>query len=418
MIDLDKWQEIYFSLKQHKLRTSLTAFGVFWGIFMLVTLLGAGNGLKNGVLLNFGGQTNTIYLWSGSPTQIPYQGLQRGRRINFTDEDVVLIRQQIPEVDILTGNNDLAAWDGAQYVVRGEKHGAFPTKGAHAVTARLKSYNMQAGRFLNEADEAEKRKVAVIGTRVQETLFAEGENPIGKSVEIRGIYFVVVGVFVGPTMGDNAQEEAEKVLVPNATLRYTFNQLGWIGHLTLTPKAGFSAIDLEKKVKDLLLERHHIHPDDVGTIGSFNLQKEYEKVMGLFSGIRIFSWVVAAGTIIAGVVGVGNIMLIVVKERTKEIGVRKALGATSKSIVLMIVQEAVVITAVAGYSGLVVGVLLLETVNRVLGQQGVGMFAKPEVDFSTALIAMLLLVVAGVLAAMLPAYKAAKVDPIVALQDE
>ena len=221
---------------------------------MLVTLLGAGNGLKNGVMRTFGGQTNTIYLWSGSPTQIPYQGLQRGRRINFNDDDVSLIRQQIPEVDILTGNNDLGAWDGAQYVVRGEKNGAFPTKGTHAVTVRLKNYSLQTGRFLNEADETEKRKVAVIGTRVRETLFAESEDPIGKNIEIRGIYFVVVGVFVGPTTGDNAQEEAETVLIPNATLRYTFNQLGWIGNLALTPKAGFSAIVLEKKVKDLMLE--------------------------------------------------------------------------------------------------------------------------------------------------------------------
>jgi len=418
MIDWDKWQEIYLTLKKHKLRTTLTAFGVFWGIFMLVVLLGAGNGLKNGVVGMFGGQANTVYMWSGAPTQIPYAGMQKGRKLALKDEDLVAIRQGCPELDVLTGNNDLGRWDGAQYVVRGTKFGAFPTKGIQPANQQLKAYSMQQGRFINAADIEDKRKVAVIGTRVQETLFDAGENPIGQSIEIRGIYFLVVGVFNGPKSGDNAQEDAETVLIPNSTLRYTFNQLGWIGHIELTPKPGFDAVALEEKVKKIIMERNKVHPDDVGVIGSFNVQKEFNKFMALFAGITAFSWAVAIGTLIAGAIGVGNIMLIVVKERTKEIGVRKAIGATNASIIAMVIQEALVITLFAGYWGLVVGVFLLESIGRLLGGGNGGVFANPEINLSTAFLAMAILVVAAILAALLPASKAASVNPIVALQDE
>lgn len=418
MIDWDKWQEIYLTLKKHKLRTALTAFGVFWGIFMLVVLLGAGNGLKNGVVRMFGGQANTVYMWSGTPTQIPYAGMQKGRRLTLKDEDLIAITQGCPELDVLTGNNDVGRWDGAQYVVRGAKFGAFATKGIQPENARLKAYTMELGRFINAADMSDKRKVAIIGTRVQETLFDPGENPIGQSIEIRGIYFLVVGVFSGAKTGDNAQEDAETVLIPNSTLRYTFNQLGWIGHIELAPKPGFDAVALEAKVKRILMERNKIHPDDSGVVGSFNVQKEFDKFMALFSGITTFSWAVAIGTLIAGAIGVGNIMLIVVKERTKEIGVRKAIGATSASIVAMVIQEALVITLFAGYWGLVVGVFLLESIAAMLGGGNGGVFANPEISLSTAFLAMAILVVAALLAALLPASKAASVNPIVALQDE
>ncbi|MEY4589209.1 MAG: hypothetical protein RL497_1285 [Pseudomonadota bacterium] len=418
MIDWDKWQEIYLTLKKHKLRTSLTAFGVFWGIFMLVVLLGAGNGLKNGVVGMFGGQSNTVYMWSGTPTQIPYAGMQKGRKLALKDEDLAAIRQGCPELDVLTGNNDLGHWQGAQYVVRGEKFGAFPTKGTQPANAKLKAYSTQLGRYINAMDIDEKRKVAVIGTRVQETLFNPDENPIGQSIEIRGIYFLVVGVFKGPKTGDNAQEAAETVLIPNSTLRYTFNQLGWIGHIELTPKPGFDAVALEEKVKKIIMERNRVHPDDMGVVGSFNVQKEFNKFMDLFAGITAFSWAVAIGTLFAGAIGVGNIMLIVVKERTKEIGVRKAIGATSASIVAMVIQEALVITLFAGYWGLAVAVFLLESITKLLGDGNGGMFSNPEINLSTAFIAMAILVVAALFAALLPASKAAGVNPIVALQDE
>jgi putative ABC transport system permease protein len=225
-------------------------------------------------------------------------------------------------------------------------------------------------------------------------------------------------VFSGPKTGENAQEDAETVLIPNSTLRYTFNQLGWIGHIELTPKPGVDAIPLEAKVKSILMERHKVHPDDKGVIGSFNVQKEFNKFMDLFFGIAAFSWVVAIGTLISGAIGVGNIMLIVVKERTKEIGVRKAIGATSSSIVAMVIQEALVITLIAGYWGLAFGVLVLELMGLLVANGNGGMFGKPEINLGTAITALAILVAAALLAALLPASKAASVNPIVALQDE
>ena len=202
-------------------------------------------------------------------------------------------------------------------------------------------------------------------------------------------------------------------------MRTTFNQMGWIGHIQIAPVDGLSSAVLEQKVRGIIMERHKVHPDDSGALGSFNLEKEYIKIQGLFTGISVFTWVVAIGTIIAGVVGVGNIMLIVVKERTREIGVHKALGATSWNVVSTILLETLFLTFIAGYFGLVAGVFLLEGVTSMLESSGErGMFARPEIDFATAAIALFTLILAGALAAILPATKAAKVDPIVALQDE
>ena len=236
---------------------------------------------------------------------------------------------------------------------------------------------------------------------------------------IGGIYFKVVGVFAPSSLGDNAERDSEMILIPNQTLRYTFNQTQFIGHIRLTPKEGVSADIVEQKALSLLREWHHIHPDDKGVFGSFNTEKMYLQLQGLFTGISSFSWFVALGTILAGVIGVGNIMLIIVKERTREIGLRKALGAPASSIVIMVIQEAIIITGVAGYSGLVVGVFTLELVqNATQGLEDLRFFQMAEIDFRTAITAIIALILAGFLASLLPATKAAKVNPIVALQDE
>jgi putative ABC transport system permease protein len=276
-----------------------------------------------------------------------------------------------------------------------------------------------AGRPINALDERERRKVAVIGQRVRDQLFLPGENPVGASIEINGISFQVVGVFKSLQNGGQQQEE-ERVYLPNDTLRYAFNQTGVIGSFVFTPKAGLPASQAESDVKAYLAQINKVSVDDKGVFGSFNLQEEHDKVGGLFTGIEVFSWIVAIGTIFAGAVGVGNIMLIVVKERTREIGLRKALGATPASIVSMIVQESLFITAVAGYSGLVIGALLLESVAKMLNANGgkAGFFGPPELEFGTAMVALAVLVVSGLLASLMPAAKAAGVNPIVALQDE
>lgn len=416
MIDIDRWQEIFFTLKQHKLRTALTAFGVFWGIFMLVIMLGAGQSLQNGANAGFGGRTNTVFVWTSGRTQIPYKGLPTGRRIRLNDGDMAAIRR-IPELGLSSAINNLGGWQSTQFIVRKDKTGTFETSGVETDFFTLAGYELTAGRSINQRDLDERRKVAVIGSAVQGILFEPGEEAVGDELKIGNINFTVVGVF---ETNSNNPGESEKILLSNSTLRTTFSQTDRIGHIQIAPADGFSSVDLEQKVRGLIMERHKVHPDDVGAVGSFNIQKEYDKVQGLFTGIRVFSWVVAIGTIIAGVVGVGNIMLIVVKERTREIGVRKALGATSWNIVSTILLETLVLTFISGYFGLAAGVFLLEGITTILDASGGGggMFAKAEIDFGTAITAMLTLIVAGALAAILPATKAARVDPIVALQDE
>jgi len=418
-IDIEKWQEIFNTLSRHKLRTALTAFGVFWGIFMLTVLLGAGKGLENGVDMGFPKTTNTVWIWSQGTTQIPFQGMPIGRDIALKPGDVQAIAKNVPNVKFITGQNSVGVWDNAPpTTVRKSRNGAFSIQGGFAGMDLINSVSIIQGRSFNPLDEQQKRKVAVIGQRVRDQLFTKDENPLGEDITINGIIFQVVGVFKS-TQNGNQQQEEERIYLPNETLRYAFNQIGRIGSFVIVPVPEVHARVVENDVKMYLAQINKVSPDDK-VFGSFNLQDEHDKVEGLFTGIKVFSWMVAIGTIFAGAVGVGNIMLIVVKERTREIGLRKALGATPASIVAMIMQESVFITAVAGYSGLVMATLLLESIARALNASGgrAGFMGPPEVEFKTALIALTVLVVSGVLASLMPAAKAAAVNPIVALQDE
>lgn len=420
IIDTEKWQEIFSTLRQHKLRTSLTAFGVFWGIFMLTILLGAGKGLENGVIEDFKTIPPTAWIWSQSKTQIPYQGMPVGRTITLRAEDVEGIRNHVPSVGRVYAQNSVGIWGGSPaYTVYKDKNGSFSIQGTHAGMANIHQQVIEEGRYINEMDDEKHRKVAIIGARVKTQLFKPGEKVIGADITISGISFQIVGVYKTSDTNPGSTEE-EKIYIPNDTLRYSFNQVSWVGSFVVIPKPGIHAAVAEQGVKDYLAEKNKVDPKDLGVFGSFNLQNEFDKIYGLFTGIKLFSWIVAIGTIMAGAIGVGNIMLIVVKERTREIGLRKALGATPSSIISMIMQESVFITAVAGYCGLVVSVFILEGVSAVMDANGgkAGMFRHPEVDFKTAITALIVLVVAGVLASLLPAAKAASVNPIVALQDE
>ncbi|HEX7027604.1 MAG TPA: ABC transporter permease [Gammaproteobacteria bacterium] len=416
MIDVDKWQEIYLTVKRHKLRTGLTAFGVFWGVFMLVVLLGAGKGMENGVKQSFDRMENLVFIWSSGKTTLPYAGLSKGREVRLNDDDIKAIMNNVDGVARVAPTNFM----GGQNVEHLDNNDVLEVTGEYPVLIAMQPYDMVEGRFINELDIQERRKVAVIGSRVRQVLFEPGQDPVGRDIQINNVFFQVVGVFNSRRPGEDADRDSERVMVPNTTLRYIFNQGDRVHRLIVMPQPGIRSEIVEQRVDKLLRERHKVHPQDPSGIGTFNMQQEYEKVQGLFSGIRLFSWVVAIGTIIAGAIAVGNIMLIVVKERTREIGIRKALGATPRSIVLMIVQESVVITAVSGYMGLVLGVALLEVVNRLLSALGGGnrFFANPEISFEMASVAICVLIAAGLLAAWLPAAKAAAVDPILALQEE
>ena len=420
LIDVEKWQEIFNTLARHKLRTILTAFGVFWGIFMLTVLLGAAKGLETGANDGFPRVPNCVFIWSQGATQLPYQGLPTGRQIQLKQEDIEAILKDVPTVGMIKGQNSIGVWGGSPpYTVYKSKNGAFSVQGGFAGIENIQSMRIAEGRSFDLWDEQLRRKVALIGQRVRDQLIPKGTPAVRADITINGISFEVIGVFQSLSEG-NQQQEEERIYLPNDTLRYAFNQVGWVGNFVVFPKPGVSALVMEQDLKTYLARRKHVNPDDKGVFASFNLETEYEKVQGLFSGMKAFSWVVAVGTILAGAIGVGNIMLIVVKERTREIGLRKALGATPASIVLMIVQESVFITAVAGYMGLVVGTLLLQVIARALGAGGDAsrFFNRPEVDFRTALVALGVLVISGVLASLMPAARAAAVNPIVALQEE
>ncbi|ACE83479.1 ABC transporter permease [Cellvibrio japonicus] len=421
LIDTQKWQEIFSTLGRHKLRTALTAFGVFWGIFMLTVLLGAGKSLEEGVTSSFRMIPNSVWMWPQGKTQVAYRGMPVGRQISLDSDDIQAIRDNIPNVDKIYPENSVGVWNGVPvYTIYKDQNGAFAVKGTHAGMENMHMQKVTQGRYINLIDEKRRRKVAVIGQRIKELLFEPGQSPIGETITIAGISFQVVGVYKSSSTENVNVTQEEIVYIPNDTLRQAFNQKGWISSFGVIPKQGVHAVVVENEIRDFLYQRKRISPDDKGILGSFNLQTEFEKVYGLFYGIQVFSWIVAIGTIMAGAIGVGNIMLIAVKERTREIGLRKALGATPFSIVAMIVQESVLITAFAGYLGLVAGVLILEAVNHVIAGAGgrIGMFGYSDIDFATALSALAVLVISGLLASLLPAAKAASVNPIVALQDE
>ncbi len=416
-IDWDKWQEIFAALKKQKVRTTLTAFGVFWGIFMLVIMLGFGQGYGNNVDALFGDRKNVVFLWPSNVTQLAYKGLPKGRQILLTQDDVDAIKQKIPDLKTLAGINWLR---GSQYVVNEKNSGSFWVIGTHGGWAALNTNRVVEGRYINQLDEDEFRKVAVIGKRVRPILFKDETEVIGKFIKIQGISFKVVGIYESSEPDSGDQNQSISIFLPNATLRKTFNQMDRFNELLIQPGAHQNTQELETEIKKIIYERQKIHPDDKGVLNTHNSEQEYLQNKNLVDGIIGFSWMVAIGTIIAGVIGVGNIMLVVVKERTREIGLRKALGATPANISLMIVHESLVITLIAGYAGLVAGVALLEAVKAIMINMGKGngMFASPFIDIGTAFTALIVLVVIGALAALLPAIKAASVNPIVALQDE
>jgi putative ABC transport system permease protein len=416
LLDADRWQEIGDMLRSHKLRTLLTAFGIFWGILMLMVLLGAGSGIENGVVSQFGSLRNAVFIWSIHPTTMPYKGFAEGRQIAFLDDDIAAIRRNFSEVALVGASNDL----GAEHIIRGDNADTFMVSGVTPEIYQARGYGLLKGRFINPTDYDQQRKVVVIGTRVRDMLFGRDEDPLGQRLEIKGMSFMVVGVFMSSRLGNSAQRESELVLMPNSTLRNLFGQQHYIAQILLIPKPDVKAKHLESKVKQFLGNRHDVHPDDHIPISSHNMQKEFNKINDLFTGIKVFSWLISIATIIAGVIGVCNIMLIVVKERTREIGIRKALGARPASIVGMITQECLTIICLSGYLGLIAGVFAVEAVSHYVTAANARneYFSNPELDFQTAVIAIVALAVIGSIAAFIPAKKAASIDPVVALRDE
>ncbi len=423
MFDIDKWQEIFATIKKNKMRTFLTGFSVAWGIFMLMILLGSGNGLSNGVAQNFmNDAVNAMWIWRGETT-LAYQGMKPGRTIKFVNEDQDLIKK-VSGVGVASGRYFM----GNTRYSYGKESGEYTTITCQPELIQVENIEIHEGRFINQIDVIQKRKVVVIGADIKKALFKDS-TAIGEYVNINTVPFKVIGVCTEPGSTRN-----RNAYMPLSTAQMIFNGSNQIHNLALTVNAetlGESQA-IEEQIRNVLGKKHKFDAKDDGAIGLYNKLENYIQTMKIFQAIKIFIWIIGLGTLIAGIVGVSNIMLIVVKERTKEIGIRKALGASPASVVGLILLESIMITTVAGYIGLVMGTGLMEMINYFMvqsaevaaaaaengGRAGESVFLNPTVDFNIAVSATLLLIVAGAIAGYIPAKRAARIKPIVALRDE
>ena len=408
----DGLQEILFTLRQNKLRTLLTAFGVFWGIFMLILMLGAGRGMQNGVYEGFGGDVMDFIIVYTGTTSVAYNGMGLGRYVQMNSEDIQAIKQQIANVRFIASENQT---EGATITYE-KKLGNFGVHGIPDDYFKIKeSVPFNLGRKINPLDQQENRKICELGSAVVEKLFAKDFDPVGKDVRVNGVVLKVVGVFHDKA---NRGRDSERIYIPDSTYRKVFGSGNNVQTIWLRPTQGADGFALEKKVIELLQRRHSVSPADKRAVSSFNMAEPAKMVKGLFLGINAIIWFVGLGTLAAGIVGISNIMIITVKERTREIGIRKALGATPKNIVATLLMESILVTSVAGYMGMVLGVALLELVALGLRSSGAKLdfFQNPEVDFQVAITAIILLVVVGALAGLVPALKAARIMPIEAMR--
>jgi putative ABC transport system permease protein len=414
-LDLDTWQEIWATLRKNRLRALLTASGVFWGLFMLILMLGLGRGLERGAQALAEIAPRAVYVW-GQRTGMAYRGLQPGRFVRFEDADIARLRA-VPGVEYVAGRLRFGGWRDSAQVTHGSRSGAVNVLGDMPDYARIEPLGIDRGRFLNEPDVEQARKVAIIGKKARGVLFADA-NPLGDYVTVNGVHFLVVGEIHSDKAGDDGDRINNSVFLPFTTFQQVYNQRNRVGWFTLGVREEASAPAVEREVRRVLAERHRVHPGDDQAIGSFDAAEQYQKIKGLFRGIRLFVWFVGTLTLASGVLGVSNILLIIVKERTREIGIRKALGATPWSIVRLVVQESLALTTLAGYAGLVAGVGALEGIARFVERQPGAPLKAPEVDLTSALAAAGLLVLAGMVAGIVPARHAARVAPVEALRAE
>jgi len=417
MFDLDKWKEIWATLRSNRLRTFLTAFGVFWGILMLMAMLGFGSAIQSGSQRQMKGMaTNLLFVW-GQQTTESYDGLPPGRGVRFNTADIEILRR-LPSIEYLAPRLQLGGWMNNFTVSHESKSGTFTVMADYPELRHIVAFEYDAGRFVNERDIAESRKVVVIGKAVYEQLFEPGVDPIGKYVKISGVYFQVVGLTRTLRSGQQGERDANSLFVPFTTLKTAFNIGDRVGFFAMTAKPGTDGPELERSVREALMRHHRVAPTDNLAIGSFNMFVMFGKFQTFFLVLQVVSWVVGGATLVAGVIGVSNIMLITVKERTKEIGVRKALGASPLSIVAMVMKESIALTAIAGLIGVAAGVGLLAATGAILEHMPDSPLGPPNVSLSTVLTAVAVLIGAGAFAGVMPASHAASIKPIEALRAE
>jgi putative ABC transport system permease protein len=419
MFNRDRWQEILEVLTTNWFRTVLTAFGVFWGILILIILLSAGKGLENGIKADFGDiATNTMFMWTRSTTKA-HMGLPIGRRFRFKVEDVKSINDNIPDLRFISPRNQLGGFGNDNNVVRGLNTGAYNVYGDYPEIINQDPMTITEGRFINQNDIQEKRKIAIIGAGVRNELYDKEEKVIGSYIKIQGVNFMVVGTYKKNSNDGDGEEAQKEIYVPFTSFSQAFNMGNDVGWMAITANDGASISGLKEDIVNLMKTRHKIHPDDTRAVGYFDLYEQYNRVESLFGAMSFIAYFVGILVLLSGIIGVSNIMLIVVKERTKEIGIRRALGEDPWSIKKQILMESVFLTIVSGMAGIIIGALFIYGVNALLDANGpVDMFLNPSVSLGVVTIALLILVLSGLMAGFIPAQSAIKVKPIDALRTE
>jgi len=419
MFSRDRWSEILEVLTSNWLRTLLTAFGVFWGIFILILLLAAGKGLENGIRKDFGEiATNTMFMWTRTVSK-SYQGMAKGRRYSYNTNDVEDIRQNIPNLTYISPRNQLGGFNGTNNVVRGLNTGAFDVYGDYPEIIKQEPMDITSGRFINYNDINEKRKIAIIGEAVRTSLYDKEEKVIGSYIKIQGVNFMVIGTYKKKTSGGDGEENQKQIFIPFTSFSQAFNKGDKVGWMAITANDGTPITLIKSKIFDIVKRNHKIHPDDERAIGYFDLYQEFNKVENLFIALKVIAYFVGILVLLSGVIGVSNIMLIVVKERTKEIGIRRALGATPRNIRSQILTESVFLIIISGMAGIVFGALLIYVLNYVLELSGpIDMFANPSVGLTVVTAALVILLASGLLAGLIPAQTAIKLKPVDALRSE
>ncbi len=423
MFDADSWQEIFNAVRTNRLRTLLTASGVFWGIYILIVMLGFGTGLQNGVMNSMSGYTsNGYYLW-GSKTSVPYLGLKPGRSIKLNNSDTAALRESVDEIAYLLPRVRLGSYGTRNDIGYDTRVSDSEVMGDLPELKHLLPMNIETGRFINRFDIEQKRKVIVIGEKIYADLFPDGRDPVGANVTLRQISFTVVGIFKPMRYANDRDRLSSTAFIPFSTHQKVFNLNNRVTYYGLVPKDGTPSEVMGNKARLLLAARHRVSPADSRAFGSWNSEEEFIRLQNLFSGISYLIWTVGLATLFAGLLGVSNIMLIVIRERTREFGIRKALGATPRSIIYLITQETLMLTSIAGYLGLTAGILTLQLIDYLIktmasGNSASTMFDTPTIEPQIALTAIAVLILSGVIAAIIPARQAVRINPVEALRAE
>ena len=412
--DLDTYKEILDTITRNKSRSLLTGFGVFWGIFMLIALMGGGQGLKELLQNNFAGfATNTAMIFAQNTTK-PYKGFNKGRSWQMEMSDLQRLRQQTPELDVITP----MLFGGRKNVVYGDKTFSGSTQGVNPDFSKVSAPKIYYGRYINEMDIRQQRKVCVIGKQIFKNLFPGGGDPCGKTVRVDSTYYTIIGVDYRSGNGINIGGRAdETITLPQSVLRTAYNRGNDVDIVAVTGKPGVVMSKLSSRMRATIARSHSINPTDEKGIMVFNTEILFQMLDNLFKGVNFLIWLVGIGTLLAGAIGVSNIMMVTVKERTIEIGIRRAIGATPKMILSQIISESVILTLVAGMSGILFGVAILQMLEMANTTDGI-LAAHFQINFWTAIFSAFLICILGGLAGLAPAWRAMSIKPVDAMRDE